>query len=155
MRLFDWSSPSAIMPRRDRLRALSSPKTPTRPSLCRSGSFALAAAFGEKTGRASAANRFVPPAPDSWQKLSDAQRAVALQAMIDGHPAGRGVHVNQVEGGHRAVVSFEIELDSAGKQGRLAQLETWLKEEIDNSFQLLLAAKKDQNIARTKGATAK
>ena len=116
---------------------------------------ALAAAFGEKTGRASAANRFVPPAPDSWQKLSDAQRAVALQAMIDGHPAGRGVHVNQVEGGHRAVVSFEIELDSAGKQGRLAQLETWLKEEIDNSFQLLLAAKKDQNIARTKGATAK
>lgn len=116
---------------------------------------ALAVAFRERTGHASAINRFVAPAPDAWQKLSDADRAAALQAMIDGHPAGAGIHVNQVEDGHRAVISFEIELDSAGKQGRLALLETWLKDEIDNSFQLLLEAKKDQNIARTKGATAK
>jgi hypothetical protein len=114
---------------------------------------ALAAAFREKTGRASAANRFAPPAPDAWRKLSDADRAAALQAMIDGRPGGGGVRVNQVEGGRRAVVSFEIELDSAGKQGRLAQLETWLKDEIDDSFQLLLEPKKDQNIARTMEAT--
>jgi hypothetical protein len=112
---------------------------------------ALAATFRANTGRAVAANRFVPPAPDAWQKLTDAERGVALQAMIDVHPAGAGVHVHQVEGGHRAVVSFEIELDSAGKQGRLAQLETWLKDEIDNSFQLLLEARKDQNTLRKKG----
>jgi hypothetical protein len=122
---------------------------------------ALAAAFRERTGPgtmypwSATTNRFAPPAPDAWQKLSDAERAVTLQAMIGGHPAGAGLQVNQVEGGHRAVVSFVIELDSAGKQGRLAQLETWLKEEIDDSFQLLLEAKRDQNIARTKGAPAK
>ncbi len=115
----------------------------------------LAAAFREKTGHPQAANRFVTSAPLAWQKLSDAERAAALQTMIDGHPAGAGVHVTQVESGQRGVVSFEIELDNAGKQSRLAQLENWLKEEIDNSFQLLLEPKKDQNIARTKGATAK
>ncbi len=111
----------------------------------------LAAAFGEKTGYVAAANRFVLPSPAAWQKLSDAERADALQAMIDGHPAGAGVHVNQVETAHRAVVSFDVELDSAGKYGRLAQLETWLKEEIDNSFQLLQEAKRDQNTLRKKG----
>jgi hypothetical protein len=83
------------------------------------------------------------------------ERAVALLAMIDGHPAGAGVQVQQVEGGRRTVVSFGTELDSAGQQDRLAQLESWLKEEIDNSFQLLLEPRKDQNIARQKGATAK
>lgn len=116
---------------------------------------ALAAAFCEKTGHVAAANRFVPSAPDSWQKLTDAERGAALQAMIDGHPVGAGVHVNQVEGSHRAVVAFEIELDSAGQQGRLAQLESWLKDEIDNSFQLLLEARRDQNTLRKKGPNAK
>jgi hypothetical protein len=111
----------------------------------------LAAAFREKTGRVPAANRYATSAPVAWQELSDAERAAALQAMIDAHPAGGGVHVNQVEGVHRGVVSFEMELDSAGKQARLAQLETWLKEKIDNSFQLLLEARRDQNTLRKKG----
>ena len=115
---------------------------------------ALAAAFCERTGSASTANRFVPPAPDSWRKLPDAARAAALQAMIDRHPAGGGVRVHQVEGGRRAVVSFEVELDSAGKQGRLAQLEAWLKDEIEDSLQLLLEPRKDQNSARKKEVAA-
>jgi hypothetical protein len=108
----------------------------------------LLAEYRQRTGFTPTANFYDPPSSAQWRALSENERVKCIQVAIERHHAGRGMEVVGVEGLKRVVVKFNGEVDSAEKQKRLIQVESFIKNAIDPVLQVYMLPKVDQNKIR-------